>query len=85
MHTKMSSIEKFSYFPIDCDQGAELSLLATYLRINPLVNLDVIKSFYKCAPERGEPVDWWQRYEPDYFPEISAIYSIVGEEKFNVS
>ena len=85
IHTKMDSNEDFSWFPIECDDDAELSLLVTYLKITPMLNQDVIESINKCSNGIGDTATWWERYESDYYPEISAIYDISGESKFNVS
>ena len=81
----MDSNEEFSWFPIECDDDAELSLLATYLKITPMLNQDVIESINKCSNGIGDTATWWERYESDYYSEISAIYDISGESKFNVS
>lgn len=84
IHLKINENEDFSWYPIDCDNEAELSIITTYLRIAPLLP-PLSTSFAKCAPFAYKDIDdWWARYAPDYYPEIQSAYEITGDIKFNV-
>lgn len=88
LRTQLNNNEDFSWYPIDCDEDAELAILGTYFKIAK--RLPNLNTFFVnkpvCGPYNITASSWWQKYEADYYPEIYSFYNLIKTDRhFNIT